>query len=180
MLNYHQRYWFCYYNYGYFYYSDYQVNCRFYFGISDILWFFIFIRVHYYTLLWFIHCINVIHPQSINVILYINVIHSPSINVIHYINVTHPPSINVIHYINVIHPPSINAIHSRRIHYVKSVQILRFFWSVFSFIWTKYRKIWTKKTSVIGHFSHSDCSSNFKCLYGLITELLKIAILRDI
>ena len=35
------------------------------------------------------------------------------------------------------------------IHYVKSVQIRSFFWSVFSRIQSECRKIWTKKNSVI-------------------------------
>ena len=37
-------------------------------------------------------------------------------------------------------------------HYVKSVQIRSFFWSVFSCIQFKYRKIGTRKNSVFGHF----------------------------
>ena len=37
-------------------------------------------------------------------------------------------------------------------HGVKSVQILNFFWSVFSCIWTEYMKIRTKNNSVFGHF----------------------------
>ena len=50
-------------------------------------------------------------------------------------------------------------------HYVKSVQIRSFFWSLFSCIWTeygdllriqyKYKKLRTGKNSVFGHFSRS-------------------------
>ena len=39
------------------------------------------------------------------------------------------------------------------LHYVKSVQIRSFFWSVFSCIQSEYRKIRTRKNSVFGHFS---------------------------
>ena len=54
-------------------------------------------------------------------------------------------------------------------HYVKSIQIQSFFWSVISCIWTEYgiygvnlciqyeyRKIRTRKISVFGHFSQSE------------------------
>ena len=41
------------------------------------------------------------------------------------------------------------------VHCVKSVQIRRFFWSVFSCIQPEYRKIRTRKNSVFGHFSRS-------------------------
>ena len=41
-------------------------------------------------------------------------------------------------------------------HYVESVQIRSFFWSVFSRIRTEYGKIRTRKNSVFGHFSRSD------------------------
>ena len=40
--------------------------------------------------------------------------------------------------------------------YLKSVQILRYFWFVFSYIWTEYRKIRTRNNSVFGHFSCSE------------------------
>ena len=39
--------------------------------------------------------------------------------------------------------------------YVKSVQMQRFSWSVFSRIQSAYAKIWTRKNSVFGHFSRS-------------------------
>ena len=42
------------------------------------------------------------------------------------------------------------------IHWMKSIQIRSFFWSVFSRIQSEYRKIRTRKNSVFGHFSHSD------------------------
>ena len=61
------------------------------------------------------------------------------------------------------------------VHCVKSVQILSFFWSVFSCIRTeygdlplnlriqyKYRKIRTRKNSIFGHFSRSGCLSGGK------------------
>ena len=40
-------------------------------------------------------------------------------------------------------------------HFVKSVQIRSFFWSIFSCIQSGYRKIWTRKISVFWLFSHS-------------------------
>ena len=40
--------------------------------------------------------------------------------------------------------------------YVKIVQILRFFWSVFPCIQSEYRKIRTIKNSIFGHFSRSE------------------------
>ena len=43
-------------------------------------------------------------------------------------------------------------IHQRP-HFVKSVEIRSFYWSVFSCIWTEYRKIRTRKISVFGHFT---------------------------
>ena len=46
-------------------------------------------------------------------------------------------------------------------HCVKSVQMQRFFWSVFSCIRTEYRKIRTRKTSVFQHFSRSVSNSSF-------------------
>ena len=46
-------------------------------------------------------------------------------------------------------------------HCVKSVQMQRFFWSVFSCIRTEYRKIRTRKTSVFQHFSRSISNSSF-------------------
>ena len=40
-------------------------------------------------------------------------------------------------------------------HWVKSVQIRSYFWSIFSCIRTEYRKILTRNNSVFGHFSRS-------------------------
>ena len=40
-------------------------------------------------------------------------------------------------------------------YFVKCVQILSFFWSVFSRIRTEYGKKRTRKNSVFGHFSRS-------------------------
>ena len=59
-------------------------------------------------------------------------------------------------------------------HFVKSVQIRSYFWSVFSCIRTEYRKIGTRNNYAFGHFSRSvmlrlriaqrisDCSENTK------------------
>ena len=44
-------------------------------------------------------------------------------------------------------------------HYVKSVQMRSFFWSVFPCIRTGYRKIRTRKNSVFGYFSRSEITS---------------------
>ena len=41
-------------------------------------------------------------------------------------------------------------------HWVKSVQIRSFFWSIFSCIRTEYRKVRARKNSVFGHFSRSE------------------------
>ena len=41
-------------------------------------------------------------------------------------------------------------------HYVKSVQIRSFFWSVFSCIQSEYRKIQSSKKFVFGHFLNND------------------------
>ena len=40
-------------------------------------------------------------------------------------------------------------------HYVKSVQIRSFFWTMSSCIWAEYGKIETRKNSVFGNFSRS-------------------------
>ena len=40
-------------------------------------------------------------------------------------------------------------------HYVKSVQIRSYFWSIFSCIWTEYRQIWNRNNSAFEHFSRS-------------------------
>ena len=45
------------------------------------------------------------------------------------------------------------SILKQRSTYVKSVQILSYFWSVFSCIRTEYRKIRTRNNSAFGHFS---------------------------
>ena len=42
-------------------------------------------------------------------------------------------------------------------HFVKSVQIRSFIWSIFPRIRTKYGKIRTRENSVFEHFSHSVC-----------------------
>ena len=44
---------------------------------------------------------------------------------------------------------------SAAIHYVKSVQIWSYFWSVFSCIQSEYRKIRNRNNSVFGHFTRS-------------------------
>ena len=54
-------------------------------------------------------------------------------------------------------------------HYVKSVKMQSFFWSVFSCIWTEYRKIRTRQNSVFGHFSHSN-------IFHYIKSILQIFI----
>ena len=46
-------------------------------------------------------------------------------------------------------------------HYVKSVQIRSFFWSVYSCIRTEYRNIRTRKNSVFRHISRSDFQGNY-------------------
>ena len=46
-------------------------------------------------------------------------------------------------------------------HYVTSVQIRSFFWSVFSCIQTEYRKIQTRKNFIFGHFSRSNVSESW-------------------
>ena len=45
---------------------------------------------------------------------------------------------------------------TRKNQCVKIVQILRFFWSVFSCIQPEYRKIRTIKNSIYGHFPRSE------------------------
>ena len=58
-----------------------------------------------------------------------------------------------------LHEVYFNGSHVRRSqntdYCVKSIQIRRFFWSVFSRIRTEYGKIRTRKNSVYGHFSRS-------------------------
>ena len=63
-------------------------------------------------------------------------------------------------------------------HWVKSVQIRSYFWSVFSCIRTEYRKIRTRNNSVFGNFSRSDFfSKNDQILRRL---LLKITFTEEI
>ena len=72
---------------------------------------------------------------------------------------------------------------NKRNHGVKSVQILSYFWSVFSSIQSKYKKIRTRNNSVFGHFSRSesDCdriSKSYRdvfCFYILAFNLIKTA-----
>ena len=61
-------------------------------------------------------------------------------------------------------------------HWVKSLQIQSFFWSVFSCIWTEYRKIRARKNSVFGHFSRSgNWKLHFSKTIGVInSELSKV------
>ena len=49
-----------------------------------------------------------------------------------------------------------NILISFRIHYVKSVQIRSYFWSILSCIQSEYKKLRTRNYSVFGHFSLSD------------------------
>ena len=61
-----------------------------------------------------------------------------------------------------------------RKHYcVKTVQIRRFFWSVFFYIQSKYRKIRAWKNSVIGHF-FTQCIVRSKELYHLFFREISI------
>ena len=62
-------------------------------------------------------------------------------------------------------------------HYVKSVQIRSFFWSVFSCIRTEYRKILTRKNSVFGHLSRSVCMSRLLYRYNIIIVIIIFFIL---
>ena len=61
----------------------------------------------------------------------------------------------------------------QRNHYVKSIQIRSYFWSVFSCIRTKYRKIRTRNKSVFGHFSCSELDQDevFPCLHNQRNEI---------
>ena len=66
---------------------------------------------------------------------------------------------------------STNLRRKKHNHCVKSVQMRSFFWSVFSSIWTEYGeirsiqsecgKIRTRKSSVLGHFSCSECHNKW-------------------
>ena len=49
--------------------------------------------------------------------------------------------------------PLIDSANLLNPHCLKSVQIRRFFWSIFLDVWTEYRKIRPRKNSVFGHFS---------------------------
>ena len=50
---------------------------------------------------------------------------------------------------------------------VKSVQILSFFWSIFSCFRTEYRKIRTRNNFIFGHFSRSQSLSCFTQYFGV-------------
>ena len=54
-------------------------------------------------------------------------------------------------------------------HCVKSIQIRRIFWSVFSRIWTEYEKIRTRKNSVSGYFSRS-AGNRTEHMYAKMSE----------
>ena len=58
---------------------------------------------------------------------------------------------------------------SHTIHFVKSVQIRGYFWSVFSCIQSEYRKIQTRNNSAFGHFSSSDFLKKSKYSEGKYT-----------
>ena len=60
-------------------------------------------------------------------------------------------------------------------HCVKSVQMRRFFLSVFSYIRTEYWKIRARKNSVHGHFPRSDGFKDKNVLGAIsLTEVMKI------
>ena len=48
-------------------------------------------------------------------------------------------------------------------HCVKSVQMRRYFWSIFSCIRSEYRKIQTKETSIFGQFPRNGSIMRFSC-----------------
>ena len=58
------------------------------------------------------------------------------------------------------------------VHCVKTIQIRRFFWSVFSCIWTEYRKIRTRKNSVFGHFLRSAILTCYVVCLSNLSKLL--------
>ena len=71
-------------------------------------------------------------------------------------------------------------------HFVKSVQILSYFWSVFSCIQSECRKMQTRNNSVLGHFSRNvldafyrrlclENTTNFKFTYLMVIQLLFLA-----
>ena len=67
-------------------------------------------------------------------------------------------------------------VFTERVHYVESVQIWSYFWSVFSCIRTKYRKIRTGNKSIFGHFSRSDGTIDYWNL-GIIDYLKMLLII---
>ena len=81
---------------------------------------------------------------------------------------------HVLHFISTHNPNDPN------LHCVKSVQIRRFFWSVFSHIWSEYGeirsiqsecgKIRTRKTSVFGHLSRSAIFIDKKNIWHFVTR----------
>ena len=62
------------------------------------------------------------------------------------------------------------------VHFVKTVQIRKIFWSVFSCIQSKYRKIRTRKNCVFGHFSLSCSPSWFSEIRSVITSMLTVSL----
>ena len=66
-------------------------------------------------------------------------------------------------------------------HYVKIVQIRRYFWSVFFCMRTEYTKIWARNNSVIGHFSRIVSASRFrKDLFRNIQDEIILEVLKAI
>ena len=64
-------------------------------------------------------------------------------------------------------------------HYVKIVQIRRYFWSVFFCMRTEYTKIWARNNSVIGHFSRIVSASRFrKDLFRNIQDEIILEVLK--
>ena len=64
-------------------------------------------------------------------------------------------------------------------HYVKIVQIRRYFWSVFFCMRTEYTKIWARNNSVIGHFSRIVPASRFrKDLFRNIQDEIILEVLK--
>lgn len=62
---------------------------------------------------------------------------------------------------------------------VKSVEIRRYFWSVFFCMRTEYTKIWARNNSVIGHFSRIVSASRFrKDLFRNIQDEIILEVLK--
>ena len=57
------------------------------------------------------------------------------------------------------------------VHYVKSVQIRSFLWSIFFCIQSEYRKIPTRKNSVFGHFSRSESIVEWDMSFASLIKL---------